>query len=91
MKSHWNQVNNSLFEINEIKLLIVGSLQPGKGQIDAIKALRDLIDKGVKATLTIVGDGQDKYKTLLKEVINDLALINHVFLEGFRLSRCHCF
>jgi len=35
---------------------IFGTIQPGKGQIDAVNAIKELVKKGVKVHLAIVGE-----------------------------------
>ena len=57
-----NRNQKCLFEFNEeinkamdIRCIIVGSLQDGKGQADAIMAVKELRRKGINAQLYIVG------------------------------------
>jgi len=40
-----------------VKLVLVGTLQEGKGQTDAVRALGQLISQGVQVELTLVGPG----------------------------------
>lgn len=52
---------------NEIIIGILGAIMPGKGQLEAIKAIDTLNQKGIKATLEIYGSAFDKnYETELK-------------------------
>lgn len=52
---------------NEIIIGILGAIMPGKGQLEAIKAIDILNQKGIKATLEIYGSAFDKnYETELK-------------------------
>ena len=48
--------SHELFESDVIRLLMVGVVNPQKGQMDAIKAVRMLSDKGRNVHLTILGD-----------------------------------
>lgn len=58
----------------DFKCLIIGTLQEGKGQSDAIQAIAKLHRLGIKAHLTIVGEGYERYKEYLRNVIS----FNHV-------------
>ncbi len=52
-----------------IRLLFVGALLDNKGLGDAIRSLRCLDDRGVEATLTVVGRGSfDRYAALAEEL-----------------------
>jgi len=42
-------------------LVLVGLLQPGKGQIDSVLAVAELAKKGIKAKLKIIGAGDADY------------------------------
>jgi len=56
------------------RLVIVGSLSPGKRQEDAIRALSLLMRKGVASHLTIVGPGDDGYAADLRRLTAELGL-----------------
>jgi len=70
-------------EATEIKGIIVGSLQKGKRQEDAIKAIGELIHEGINVQLYIVGDGKQKYKQYLDSLIAKGDLENHVTFLGY--------
>lgn len=53
----------------EIKCVIVGSLQEGKRQEDAVKAMAELKKAGIKAKLFIVGDGDPNYREYLRNLV----------------------
>ena len=68
---------------NVVRLLIVGVLQEGKNQLQAIKAAKILSEKGLPIKLTIVGDiVGDYYEKLLAYVENN-NLENIVDFAGF--------
>jgi glycosyltransferase involved in cell wall biosynthesis len=58
----------------------IGRLIEKKGFIHLIRAVRQLRDRGVEATCTIVGDGRDKEK--LKKEIKTLKLRGAITLAG---------
>ena len=66
-----------------IRIVTVGSLVWVKGTTFAIEAMRRVVDAGVNATLSIVGDGPERQRILY--TIDDLGLEEHVRLLG-RLS-----
>ena len=63
--------------------MIVGSLQKGKYQEDAIRAIGKLIDEGIDVRLYIVGEGKLKYKQYLESLIVRGDLKNHVQFLGY--------
>ncbi|MBI9043224.1 MAG: glycosyltransferase [Anaerolineaceae bacterium] len=64
------------------KLINVGSLQPYKGQIYLIDAVKILHERGVPVQCRIIGDGAEKEK--LQQRILHLGLENEVELMGAR-------
>jgi glycosyltransferase involved in cell wall biosynthesis len=53
--------NNNFYIDGTLELLIVGAITEGKGQFEAVKAIKDLKEQGVtNVHLTIVGDGSKK-------------------------------
>jgi glycosyltransferase involved in cell wall biosynthesis len=66
-----------------IRLAIVGTLQEGKGQEDAIRAIGELTRRGIKAHLYVVGKGSPKYKEFLDHLINENHLEDHVTFLGY--------
>jgi glycosyltransferase involved in cell wall biosynthesis len=65
-----------------IKLVIAGSIQPGKGQIDAIMASSVLIDKGYKLQLDVIGKGKKDYERYLRRRIRSMGIENNVSWIG---------
>ncbi|MDA8156344.1 MAG: glycosyltransferase family 4 protein [Actinomycetota bacterium] len=75
-----------------LKCAVVGRLQPGKGQEDAIRAAGALRRAGAKIGLTIMGDGDPCYERFLKKVANDENVSKQVSFTGFvndAFSRLH--
>ncbi len=65
---------------DRLRLVTVGRLHWKKGQEYALLALRRLIDEGVPARLTVVGDGPDLQRLLYTS--RDLGLENRVEFPG---------
>lgn len=63
-----------------LRMITVGSLVWVKGTTYALQALRLLLDRGVSARLTVVGDGPERQQVLF--TVDDLDLWNHVDLAG---------
>jgi glycosyltransferase involved in cell wall biosynthesis len=62
---------------------MVGSIQPLKGQDEAIKALSELVRRGVHAHLLIVGDGNRSFTASLNEQVRDYGLERRVTFTGY--------
>jgi len=68
----------------EIRCIIVGALQEGKRQEDAIRAVDVLVhNKGLNAKLLIVGDGDSKYREYLHNLVAENRLNDHVTFTGY--------
>lgn len=66
---------------NDIRLISVGALEDWrKGPDTALKALKALRSKGLKVSLTWIGDG--KNKTYVEELAQSLNLTEHVLFRG---------
>jgi colanic acid/amylovoran biosynthesis glycosyltransferase len=68
-----------------VKLFTCARLNVAKGHQDLIQAMRKLVDQGRDIHLTIAGeddDGGNGYHLVLKELIDNLGLQNHVELLG---------
>ncbi|MCA5014453.1 MULTISPECIES: glycosyltransferase [unclassified Enterococcus] len=65
-----------------IRLLIVGRLTEKKGIDDAILAVKQLKESGHAIQLNIIGDGE--LHTMLKQLINELDIVDHVKLMGWQ-------
>jgi glycosyltransferase involved in cell wall biosynthesis len=70
----------------DYKILMIGSITENKGHTDAIRALHALIQNGLKITLTIVGDGNQKYIRQLKLLQERSGLAGHIRWEGFKIN-----
>lgn len=64
-----------------IKLALVGRIVPTKGQLEAVKALKIVREKGYNVSLSIVGDsGNESYYQAIKEYIELNNLEKYVLL-----------
>lgn len=62
---------------------IIGSLDPGKGQDEAIAALAELVRRGINAHLLIVGDGSRRFREKLHKQIMQMGLEEYVKFTGY--------
>ena len=62
---------------------MVGSIQPWKGQDEAIKALSELVRRGVDAHLLVVGDGDKRFTAALRKQVKDYGLEQRVTFSGY--------
>lgn len=66
-----------------LKLISVGQVKPQKGQLVTVQAVKQLVDKGIRAELLIVGGFEDKeYVTEITDYIERHGLSNSVHLAG---------
>jgi glycosyltransferase involved in cell wall biosynthesis len=68
---------------NSLQCLMVGSLQPWKGQEEAISALSEVARRGFDATLMLVGEGEPAYLDMLRRQVKDHALEQRVTFVGY--------
>ncbi|MGV8125925.1 MAG: glycosyltransferase family 4 protein [Methanothrix sp.] len=68
---------------SDIKCVIVGSLSEGKGQLDSIKAIGDMVSKGIRAKIFIVGDGEEDYLKKLQCFVVENGLSDYVSFVGY--------
>jgi glycosyltransferase involved in cell wall biosynthesis len=66
----------------DIKCAIVGNVTQGKGQEDAIRAIKELVQKGIKAHLYIVGREDPKYRQYLDYLVAQGNLRDYVTFLG---------
>ncbi|MET3902802.1 exopolysaccharide biosynthesis GT4 family glycosyltransferase EpsE [Paenarthrobacter sp. 4246] len=69
----------------QAQIFSCGRLNPSKGHMDLLRALRRVVDSGVDAALTIAGEdehGGTGYRTVLQQAITDLGLTRRVTLLG---------
>jgi glycosyltransferase involved in cell wall biosynthesis len=62
---------------------MVGSIQPWKGQEEAIKAVSEIVGRGIDAHLLVVGDGNRLYMKMLRELVEDYSLEQRVTFSGY--------
>ncbi|HBR6424773.1 TPA: glycosyltransferase family 4 protein, partial [Klebsiella pneumoniae] len=65
------------------KILIAGSLIPGKGQLDVILAINELKNIGVMYEVGIAGDDTTAYANFLKNQVKELKLEKDVKFLGY--------
>lgn len=63
--------------------VIVASLNPWKGQSEAIAALSEVIRRGINARLLVVGNGKERFLKALQRQVKDLNLELHVEFIGY--------
>ena len=67
-----------------IRMVMTGSLQPTKGQEQAIAMMAELKETGALFYLDFIGDGSRQYMAKLKKMIHDYDLEDSVKLLGYR-------
>ncbi len=75
--------NYDFFKNGVIKCIILGLIQEGKRQEDAIMAMSILEQAGFNTQLYIVGTGDSTYRKYLNELILEHNLKNNVIFTGF--------
>lgn len=76
-------INQSIFFSDMPKLVLVGAITSGKGQLDAITALQILLNYGVKVQLGLVGAGDPAYLARLQETVKGFHLEGLVHFAGY--------
>src|SRR5690606_15239315 len=66
--SKFFQEKNNSFHEKKIRLLNIGSYQPKKNQIFAVKIAEELKNRGVDFELNLIGDGME-FETVRNEII----------------------
>lgn len=62
--------NHLIFTNKIVTIIIAGEISPGKGQLDAIRAINILVKKNIfKIRLIVVGNGTQNYVWILKKYI----------------------
>jgi len=64
-------------------LVIAGLLHEGKGQLDAVLAVGELLRRNVEVKLKIVGDGDRRYLERLKRTVAQNGIERYVDFMGF--------
>lgn len=70
-------------EAKDHQYVMVGAIQPGKGQRIAVDAIKILHEKGIKGTLDLYGGGRDEYENDLKNQISNSGLEEYVKWHGW--------
>lgn len=68
---------------NPLNAVIIGTIQPGKGQLDVVKAVERLNKEKLKVILHIGGAKTGTYYELIKDYVNDHKLTNEIIFDGF--------
>lgn len=78
-------------DADPIMLLLPGALVPGKGQMDAVRALALLVARGWRVRLVLAGDGDEGYRRALGTEARALGVETHWRTPGFikDLSSCY--
>jgi glycosyltransferase involved in cell wall biosynthesis len=66
----------------QITCIMVGRLQEGKRQEDAVRAVAELRDQGIRARLWLVGGGDPQYTRFLEELVEEKGLTGQVLFLG---------
>jgi len=77
------------FDKKVFQCVIVASMHPYKGQDEAIAALSELILRGMKVHLLIIGEGWNSFQARLNQQIESLGLVQHVELAGYIKNPIH--
>lgn len=70
-------------ENKKLRILIAGTLQEGKCQIDVIKAIKVLKEKNILVELNIAGKDEGEYFNKLKKYVEDNCLNDVVNFNGY--------
>jgi glycosyltransferase involved in cell wall biosynthesis len=73
--------------VGPLRLLFVGRLSPRKGPQVAVATLRELVDRGLDARLTLLGsvfEGYEWFEAQLRETVTSAGLDDRVDLLGFQ-------
>ena len=65
------------------RLLMAGSVAPGKNQLEAINALGLLENRGIEVQLILIGHINESYKTTIRQAIEALAKQERVVFKNF--------
>lgn len=68
---------------NKFQCVIVGSLQPAKGQDEAISAIAEVVRRGIDAHLVLVGDSEVCFRAALERQVNTQGLERRVHFVGY--------
>lgn len=66
-----------------LRLILVGTKKPSKGQRDAIQAVASLVSAGLDVGLDLVGGGEPAYEQLLRDTARALGIADRVRFISF--------
>ena len=72
---------------NPFRLILLGEKKDGKGQLEAIRAVSRLTEKGVPTELDLVGGGDPRYENELRREVTNLGLESRVHFVAFDPER----
>ena len=76
-----------IYRKKSLKLIAVGQIKPQKGQFDAVRAVKALLDDNLEAELVLVGLKEDRvYTREIERYIKDNKLENHVKFVGLQAN-----
>jgi glycosyltransferase involved in cell wall biosynthesis len=78
-----NRFKHTIQKNLPINIAIISSIHPHKNQMVAIKALRKLINKGLKFRLKIYGEGNPAYIEMLKQLAVELDVESYIEWMGY--------
>jgi glycosyltransferase involved in cell wall biosynthesis len=79
----YDKYENCVSRDGVITLLMIGSIHPGKGQEDAVRALSVLLSRGYDVQLSIAGSGENEYISFLKSLSKQLEVEDRIRWHGF--------
>ncbi len=84
VKAKQKAINTPFTDDADIKVVIVGRITPSKGQLEAVKAIGEVIKKRINAQLCIIGAvGDEKYSDEIKRYIEVQGLESNITLENY--------
>ena len=74
--------NHSIFDKELVKMVLPGRIVEGKGQLEAVKALKYLVDNGMKnVRLILVGHKQSKYAQEVEEFVVKNGISSYIEIQ----------
>ena len=70
-------------QLKTLHVVMAGRTAAGKRQEDAVRALKILLDKNLPATLTLIGNRDEKYGKLIDDLILKLGITPFVNIIGY--------
>jgi glycosyltransferase involved in cell wall biosynthesis len=66
-----------------LQLALVGTVTPGKGQEDAVRAVARVVEAGTDVQLAFVGPAQTQFRNSIAELASDLGVRDRIRFTGF--------